>query len=78
MYGRDKALVVYVFTESKRFLRDVVLRTSAGAVTHNDTMLHYSGTTLTYPIAVFSLWPVIHVLVHVQSVVIQDGTRWCS
>lgn len=45
---RDKALVVYVFTESKRFLRDVVLRTSAGAVTHNDTMLHYSVSTLPF------------------------------
>ena len=40
---REKPLAMYVFTESKKTFNKVIRETSAGGVSHNDTMMHFSG-----------------------------------
>ena len=40
---RERPLALYVFSESKHVLADVTERVSAGGVTHNDTLLHFTG-----------------------------------
>ena len=40
---REKPLAMYVFTESKATFERVMKLTSAGGVTHNDTLLHAGG-----------------------------------
>ena len=39
---REKPLALYVFTESKQTFEKINRLTSAGGVTHNDTLMHFS------------------------------------
>src|SRR5947209_4941819 len=45
---REKPLVMYLFSNSKRFLRDVLARTSAGATVINDTLIHFYQVNLPF------------------------------
>jgi aldehyde dehydrogenase (NAD+) len=45
---REKPLVLYLFSRSKRFVRDVLARTSAGGTVVNDTLVHFYQVNLPF------------------------------
>ena len=45
---REKPLVLYVFSQSKRFIRDVLARTTAGGTAINDTLIHFYQVNLPF------------------------------
>jgi aldehyde dehydrogenase (NAD+) len=46
--SREKPLVMYVFSRNRRFVRDVIARTSAGGTVVNDTLLHFYQLNLPF------------------------------
>jgi aldehyde dehydrogenase (NAD+) len=46
--AREKPLVMYVFSRNRRFVRDVIARTSAGGTVVNDTLLHFYQLNLPF------------------------------
>jgi aldehyde dehydrogenase (NAD+) len=45
---REKPLVLYLFSRSKQFVRDVLARTSAGGTVINDTLVHFYQVNLPF------------------------------
>lgn len=45
---REKPLVLYLFSRSKRFVRDVLARTTAGGTAVNDTLIHFYQVNLPF------------------------------
>jgi len=45
---REKPLVLYLFSQSKRFIRDVLARTTAGGTAINDTLIHFYQVNLPF------------------------------
>lgn len=45
---REKPLVMYLFSRSKQFVRDVLARTSAGGTVINDTLIHFYQVNLPF------------------------------
>lgn len=48
MKGRPKPLVIYAFTKNETLKRRIVEETSSGAITFNDTMIHYVCDTIPF------------------------------
>jgi aldehyde dehydrogenase (NAD+) len=45
---REKPLVMYLFSRSRRFVRDILARTSAGGTVINDTLVHFYQVNLPF------------------------------
>jgi aldehyde dehydrogenase (NAD+) len=46
--GREKPLVLYVFSRDRRVVREVLARTTAGGTVVNDTLVHFYQTNLPF------------------------------
>lgn len=51
---KPKPLALYVFTNDKKKLKEILLKTSAGGVTVNDTIMHFTNSALPFGGAGFS------------------------
>ncbi|MDY0276774.1 MAG: aldehyde dehydrogenase [Acholeplasma sp.] len=44
--NKEKPLALYLFTDNKKIVKDVILKTSSGGVVINDTIMHFVNTNL--------------------------------